>query len=154
LWTPLALAISIGWPAAVFSNDVSIQRLVVIAGAAVFAFALVTLGVSWALGVAPRTRLTVVLHVLFAGVVVSLLSPFVLTQVLAATAGQQQSATSLASSSAPEAMAPLAFMLGLPIALISGMLFSLIALVRPSLYSGGDDVLGDHIFTSNVQPFR
>ncbi|MBS0384391.1 MAG: hypothetical protein JSS00_03475, partial [Proteobacteria bacterium] len=48
LWTPIALAVAIGWPAVAFYNDASLQHLVVIAGAAVFALALITLGVSWA----------------------------------------------------------------------------------------------------------
>ena len=66
LWTPLALAAAVGWPAALFYNDLEVQKLTLVCGALVFAFALVTLGVAWALGIAPRTRRTVVIHVLIA----------------------------------------------------------------------------------------
>jgi hypothetical protein len=150
----LALAAAIGWPAALFYNDPDLQKLTCVAGALVFAFALVTLGVSWALGIAPRSRRTVVLHVLTAGLLASLAAPWALSQVLAAVAAATSTGASApASMSAWLAAEPLAIILGLPTALMSGIVFAWIALVRPRMDDGAD-VLGDHIFTRDVQPFR
>lgn len=146
IWTPVALAAAIGWPAAAFASAPLLQRLAVFAGAAVFALALLTLGASWALGRAPRTRRIVVLHVVFAGAVAALAAPFVLTLV---TGPERLQA--VADGGVSLALTPLALVLGLPIAFISGTLFAWIALSRPGSASELDDgVLGP----PDVQPFR
>ena len=148
IWTPIALALAIGWPAALLPNDVALQRLALVAGAVVFAFALLTLGASWALGRAPRTRRTVVLHVLFAGVAAALAAPFVLSELLALVAGAER--TGNFSTSMSLALTPLALVFGLPMALLSGTVFAWIALSRPR-----QERVDDRIFVADdVQPFR
>lgn len=151
LWTPIALAVAIGWPAALFYNDASLRQLVVIAGAAVFALALVTLGASWAIRRPPKTRRTVVMHVVVAGAIIALVAPFVLTQLLAAVADYSHpGAAATFSPAMAMAMLPLAIVLGLPVALISAIAFSWIALKRqapPEPHEIG-------FYHSDVQPFR
>jgi hypothetical protein len=131
IWTPVALAAAVGWPAALFLDEPSLQRLALVAGMAVFALALVTLGISWALGHAPRARRVVIVHVLLAGALIAALAPFVLTELLAAVASYEDSAA--AASFSPEmafAMAPLALIIGLPMTLISALVFAWLALKR------------------------
>ena len=148
IWTPIALALAIGWPAALLGDDAALQRLALVAGAAVFALALMTLGASWAVGRAPRTRRTVVLHVLFAGVLASLAAPFVLTELLALVAGAERAGNFSASMSM--ALTPLALVFGLPMALISGTVFAWTALSRPR-----QERVDDRIFVADdVQLFR
>jgi len=135
---------------ALFYNDADLQRVIVVVSACVFAFALVTLGVSWGLGAAPRTRRTVILHVLGAGVLASIAAPYVLTRLLGAVAGYQRAGAAIdVPVTASAAMAPLALMMGLPLALISGALFAWIALKRPR-----QDDLPDNIRSADIQPFR
>jgi hypothetical protein len=149
LWTPFALAIAIGWPAALFWDDLGPQRLAVAALFVIFALALITLGASWMLGKAPRSRRIVVLHVVVAGMLVALAAPFALTWVLAAIADHE-------GRGAPEpftlamslATSPLALMLGLPLVLVSAVLFAWLALKR----SSNQDDAEDH--RHDVQPFR
>jgi hypothetical protein len=154
IWTPVALALAIGWPAALFYNSPTLQRFTLVIGTSVFAIALVTLGASWILGRAPRTRRIVVLHVLTAGAFAAIAAPFVLTELLAAVAdyehvGAAQNFTLAMAFS----MAPLALVLGLPIALISGVLFAWTALT-PGRGPEREDLLDDGVFKRDVQPFR
>jgi hypothetical protein len=154
LWTPIALAAAIGWPAVMFYNDLGLQQLVVIAGAAVFALALVTLGASWMIRRPPKTRRTVVMHVVVAGAIASLIAPFVLTQLLAAVADYSHSGAA-ANFTLPMAVAllPLAIVLGLPVALLSAVAFTWIALKRQRPLEP-HDLLNDGMLHSDVQPFR
>jgi hypothetical protein len=150
LWTPLALAMAIGWPAALFANEPGPQRIALVAGFVVFAVALTTLGASWALGQAPRARRVVVLHVVVAGALTALVAPFALTHLLALVADyHQQGAGENFSFTMSLAMAPLALLLGLPIALISGIVFAWVALARERI--GDSDLLE---FKNDAQPFR
>jgi hypothetical protein len=155
LWTPLGLAVGVGWPALLVYNDAELQKLTLIIGAMVFAFALVTLGVGWGLGIAPRSRRTVVMHVLAAALIAAVAAPYALTELLSLIASAAKTGAPV-SLGAWLAAAPLAIMLGLPVALISGLLFAWIALARPRSDGDADDgdVLGDHIFSRDVQPFR
>lgn len=148
LWTPLSLALAIGWPAVLFYNDVALRQLALVAGAAVFALALTTLGAGWAMGQAPRARRIVVMHVVIAGAIASLAAPFVLTNLLAAVS-EYAHAGSGASLNLVTSLAilPLALVLGLPIALASGVLFAWVALSRPR---SQEQTPGDR----DVQPFR
>lgn len=151
LWTPIALAAAVGWPAALFYNDSGPQRLALIAGAIVFALALVSLGVSWASGQAPRSRRTVVLHVVLAGALVTLIAPFVLTQLLATVANSHDAASAGSFTLAMSlTMVPLALVVGLPVMLVSGIIFSWLALSR----GRRDALLNDGEFRDDVQPFR
>lgn len=153
LWTPLALALAIGWPAGLFYADAAPQRLALTAMFAVFALALVTLGASWAMGRAPRSRRIVVLHVVWAGAVVSLLAPYVLTHLLALVADYENAgAGEQFSLTMSFALTPLALVLGLPVALVSGLLFAWVALARRRGMAG--QTLGDDTFQHDVQPFR
>lgn len=151
VWTPLALALAIGWPAALFVGQTVLLRLTLAAGAVVFALALVSLGASWALGRAPRTRRVVVVHVLAAGLLITIGSPFVIAELLA-TVGDGASAARSFWFSMSVAVTPLAFLIGLPSALISGMVFVWIALARQRVRI---DTLDDGLFRPHdVQPFR
>lgn len=148
IWTPLALALAIGWPAALFYSEPNLQKLIVIAGAGVFALALVSLGVSWAMGRVPTMRRDVVSHVVTAGVIAAFVAPFVMTQLLSAVWRYEHDGAGQTFS--PEmslAMTPLAFVIGLPIALVSGMIFAGVALTKPKVV---EDTIGFH----DVQPFR
>jgi hypothetical protein len=147
LWTPIALALSIGWPLAAFYDDRTPQRLAVTALFAVFAIALVTLGASYALGRAPKTRRIVVLHVVAAGVIAALTAPFVLTLLLS-TLTEHAGATEHFSLAMSVATTPLVVMLGLPVVLISGIVFAWTALKRGAPPQREDDLRYD------VQPFR
>lgn len=149
LWTPAALALAIGWPAALFYNAPGLQRLALVAGAVVFALALVSLGASWALGRAPRTRRVVVLHVIFAGALTAIVAPFALTELLATAANyEQDGAGARFSFEMALATAPLALVLGLPIALISGIVFAWTALARHAVNDH------DFVLRDDIQPFR
>jgi hypothetical protein len=153
LWTPIALALAIGWPAALFYNDPAPLRLALVAGAAMFALALISLGASWGLGRAPRTRRIVVLHVVLAGVIVALTAPFVLIELLALVADyERQGAGDGFTFAMSLAMAPLALVIGLPVALVSGMVFAWVALKSASV--GRSALLDDGVFKDDVQPFR
>ena len=150
LWTPLALAMAIGWPAAPFSGDPGLQRLAIVAGLVVFAVALVTLGLNWVLGRAPKERRVVVMHVITAGALAAIAAPFVLTELLALVANyQHRGAGDNFSLSMALAMTPLALLLGLPISLVSGLIFAWVAFHR-----GRADDADLATFESDVQPFR
>lgn len=148
VWTPLALAAAIGWPVAALQNEGALAPYALVAGAAMFALALTTLGLFWATGRAPKTRREIVSHVVWAGAAAALIGPFVLMQVLALVADyEREGAGAGFTLGMPAAVAPLALMLALPIALISGLVFALIALA-PGEARGADDAPTD------VQPFR
>jgi hypothetical protein len=141
--------LAIGWPAGLFVNDAGLQRLALVAGAAVFAVALVSLGASWALGRAPKARRIVVLHVVIAGTLASLAAPYVLTELLAAVADYEHAGARANFSFAMSlALTPLALVLGLPIALISGVVFAWVALAPPTPPRRA------RIAREDVQPFR
>ena len=154
LWTPIALAVAIGWPAMLFYSDFGLQQLVVIGVAAVFALALVTLGASWMVRRPPKTRRTVVMHVVVAGAIASVIAPFVLTQLLAIEADYSH-AGAAANFTLPMAMAllPLAIVLGLPVALLSAVAFTWIALKRQHPVEP-HELVSDGMLRSDIQPFR
>jgi hypothetical protein len=142
IWTPLALAFAIGWPFLAFRESTGLANTMLITGAFVYAAALTTLGVAWAFGRAPRSRREVVLHVVIAGMAAALAAPYVLTRLLS-VAAEGDSAFTL-----PMALSvtPLAIVLGLPIALLSGLAFALVALERPGARGDAPRI--------EVQPFR
>jgi hypothetical protein len=146
LWTPLALALAIGWPAALFYDDRGPLRVAIAALLVIFALALVSLGASWALGRAPRTRRIVVLHVVTAGVIAAIAAPFVLTWLLGAVAGD--GATEHFSLAMSLATTPLALMLGLPVILVSAIVFAWTALKRGAVRNERDT------YRDDLQPFR
>lgn len=149
LWTPVALALSIGWPLAIFYDDLTPQRLVIAALFVVFAIALVSLGISYALGRAPKSRRIVVLHVVFAGVIAALVAPFVLTWLVSIVAGSEsQGASEHFSVAMSVATTPLVVMVGLPVVLVSGIVFAWTALKRGAPQQREQD------FRHDVQPFR
>lgn len=149
LWTPVALAFSIGWPAALFYEAAGPQRLIISALFVVFALALVSLGLSWAMGHAPKARRIVVLHVVLAGAVAALAAPIVLTWLLATVPSHETGGAgehvSLAMSAATT---PLVVMIGLPVVLVSGIVFAWIALKR------GESTDRTQDYRHQVQPFR
>lgn len=127
LWIPLALALAIGGAYALFLQDDSIARALLIAAALVYALALGALSTAWALGRAPRSHREVVLYVLGAALIVALAAPYGLSALI----GAQVKADKHAVVDLALALAPLAVLLGLPLALLSGLIFSLTALTRP-----------------------
>lgn len=143
LCTPIALAAAIGWPAAVFYYEPDMQRVTLVAGFIVFAIALVTLGASWMMGRAPRARRTVVLHVVIAGLIAALVAPFVLSQLLAL-----ENELAIARFGLAMMLWPITIVVGLPMTLISGIVFAWLALNRPRFDPEMD---GPH---RDVQPFR
>ncbi len=146
LWTPLALALAIGWPAGLFYDDLGPQRFAIVSLFVVFAVALLTLGVSWLSGRAPRSRRVVVLHVVIAGTIAALVAPFVLTWLLEAVADYENSGDhfTLAMSFA---MTPLVLLIGLPVVLVSGIVFAWVALQRKP-------PTDESSYRHDVQPFR
>jgi hypothetical protein len=149
LWTPIALALAIGWPVALFYDEVGPQRLAITALFVVFAVALVTLGASYAIGQPPKSRRIVVLHVVTAGVVAALLAPFVLTWLLGVVAEtEHQGAAAQFSLAMSFATTPLVVILGLPVVLVSGIAFAWTALKR------GVTADRDEDYRHDVQPFR
>lgn len=149
LWTPLALAVAVGWPTALFLNDPDLQSVALVLGLGVFAIALLTLGAAWALGRPPRSRRVVAMHVLAAATLAALAAPFFLPELLTLVVEPNDQATRFDIAMAL-AMAPLALVICLPIALVSGMAFAWIALTRGRIGEG--DLIDFH--TSTVQPFQ
>jgi hypothetical protein len=147
IWTPIALALAIGWPAALFYDDAGPQRLAVATLFLVFTLALASLGARWLIRQAPKSRRIVVLHVVLAGALTALMAPFVLKGLLAALAGSATEADEPLSLAL--ATTPLVVMIGLPVVLVSGIVFAWVALERPSAPTD-DDALHHH----DVQPFK
>jgi len=144
VWTPLGLATAVGWPALLLYDDPGPQRLALIAAASVFALALAALGVTWASGRPPKSRWAVVQHVMLAGVFAILTAPFLLGPLLASTGSGFE--LSLAT-------APLMLVVGLPVLLVSALLFAVIALSTKRQRKPGT-LLDDEVFRQDVQPFR
>jgi hypothetical protein len=144
----VGLALAIGWPAVLFDAEPGLQRLSLVAGAVAFAIALVSLGLSWAVGRPPRTRRTVVMHVVIAGALTALAAPYVLTQLLAAVADYEHRGSGAEFSVLMSAsLTPLALLLGLPISLVSGLVFAWVALAPPRR-------VAPQISRHDVQPFQ
>lgn len=132
LWTPIALILALGWPPLLLRNDSGLAQTALIGGALVFALAFTSMGISWIGKRAPRTRREVIVHIVGAGALVALATPFVIVSLLGAVAEAEQSSTGLRAA-APYALTPLALLLGLPIAFFFGLVFSFVALrKRPS----------------------
>jgi len=149
VWTPLALAAAIGGPAALFQNDGALAQVAPVAGAAVFALALTTMGFAWAAGRPPKSYADAVRHVTNAGLLVALAAPFVLTQLLAIVANYRvEGAGESFTLAMPISIAPLAVMLGLPLAFGAGLVFAIVALMRPAMERAED------LRPVDVQPFR
>ncbi|MGD9967778.1 MAG: hypothetical protein AB7T59_14755 [Hyphomonadaceae bacterium] len=149
LWTPIALALAIGWPAVLFWDDRAPQRVAIAALLVIFALALISLGASWMMKRPPRSRRGVVLHVVAAGIVAAIAAPFVLTWILAAVAEYEHAGAAAHFSLAMSlATTPLVLMLGLPLVLASGILFAWLALKRGTIRDDSED------YRSQVQPFR
>lgn len=137
IWTPAALAVSVLWPQPLFQDDPGLSRLILLGLVAAFALTLVAMALAWGTGRAPRTRRMVALCVVLAAATVSVAGPFIANIIIAGPGGL-----------APIAASPLATVLGLPIALASGLAFAWIALTR----SNDDDTLGDNVFVYSGDP--
>ncbi|MBY0565533.1 MAG: hypothetical protein K2P58_15295 [Hyphomonadaceae bacterium] len=133
IWTPLALAAAILWPYPLLQDDPGLGRLVLLGLVATLALTLIALAVAWALGHPPRTRRLVVLYVVVAGAAVSTVGPFAANSLVSGPGGL-----------APIAASPLAAVMGLPVALASGLLFAWLALTRRD--TADEDMLGDNVF--------
>lgn len=130
VWTPAAVALGLGWPALALRESNAMAMTALITGAIVFAASFVTMGAAWLIGRAPRTRRDVIQHFIVTGLFVALAAPFVLASLLNAVAEAEHTTTGLRAAT-PFALAPLAVLLGLPIAFFYGLAFSLVALVKP-----------------------
>lgn len=145
LWTPVALALAIGGPALALMRDQSLGQTALIFGAGVYALALLSLGVAWGVGRPPRTRGGVIGHIVVAGGLVSLAAPLVLTRLLLWVGeSRAQEGLDVAGSMM---MAPLALLLGLPFALVSGIVFAWVALAREKIAAPEEQ-------PRDFQPFR
>lgn len=131
LWTPVALALALGWPAFLLGGDAGLTPVILIVGAAAFAAGLVTLGASWIVRRPPRTRRVVLLHLVFAGAVAALAAPFVWQIVLRNVAGAGGANVIMPDETA-WALTPFAMVIGLPVALFSALVFAFIALSKPA----------------------
>lgn len=152
LWTPVSLALAIGWPVGAFYNEPALQRLALAFGGLMFALALLTLGAAYALRQAPRARRNVVQHVLFAGALTALAAPFLLTRLLAAVAdAARDGADANFAPAMAWALTPLTLGAGLLLALVSGLLFALVALRRRR--PGDDEALDDTAFSHGGSTF-
>lgn len=141
LWTPLALALAMLCPAALFYFDGEVSRIALAMGAFELGLALLTLGLSWKLTQAPRSRRIVVMHVIAAALVAAVAAPFVLGMAPAILAGRHA-----ITPAAALALMPLSLMLELPAALISSLVFAWIALAP------GRGALRD--MRHQIQPFQ
>lgn len=138
LWTPAALAAAILWPQPLIQDDPGLSRLILLGLVASLALTLVALALVWAAGRAPRTRRVVVLYVVLSAALVSLAGPFIADVIVAGPGGI-----------APIAASPLATVIGLPVALTSGLVFAWVALTRPR---DDDGALGDNVFVYRGDP--
>lgn len=152
VWTPLALALAIGGPAAAFFDEPSMRQAVLMAGAAVFAVALTTLAASWLLGRPPKARREVVSSIVTAGALASVAAPFALSELLAGAAERPEAAP--VTFAMALSLMPLALLIGLPMALVSGLIFAWTALTQAPLREGAGDLLDDVVFRHDVQPFK
>ncbi|MES1199642.1 MAG: hypothetical protein ABUS48_06655 [Pseudomonadota bacterium] len=124
IWTPIAVVLALGWPAALLQDQDGFMALALTAGATGMAASVVALGGAWLLGRPPRTRASVIRNVAWTGAVIAAAAPFVLVNVMS-------KGPSGLHASTPLAVAPLALMLGLPMSLFAGTVFALVALVKP-----------------------
>src|SRR5262245_10288547 len=82
VWTPMALALAFGWPALALMNEGGLAATLLIAGAVAFAIGLLSMGVAWMMGAAPRTRRVAILHFLGPSAVIALATPFAFRWIL------------------------------------------------------------------------
>lgn len=150
LWTPLALAAGVGWPALAIGSNPAALRLALLFGASVFATGLLALSANWAAGRPPRSRANVVAHLVWAGAAVSLLAPFFVADLFSvATQGAAHPPAKQFSLSDSLALAPLSLLLGLPGSLLSAVIFSWIAFAPPRAKAGNAIIID----RADVQPF-
>jgi hypothetical protein len=132
LWIPAALALSIGWPAALLPTSPELRQLALVGDAVVFALAMTGLWLRWMIRGAPRARRVIVRHVVVWGAIVSAAAPFVLTSGIVSVASPLPAGdVSSLSFSTIASLVPLSLLLGLPTALVSGSIFALVALTHP-----------------------
>jgi multisubunit Na+/H+ antiporter MnhG subunit len=133
LWTPVALALAVGWPALLLSSDATMARGIGVAGVLTFILGLSTLGLAWARGKPPRSHRDVLLHLVIAGALVSLTAPFAMVWLIEAAAAQRNPGAEdvRLPLSASLSMIPLTVLVGLPTAFISALIFAVVALVKP-----------------------
>lgn len=121
----MALASAVAWPAGVLVAEQSLRRISMLALGVTLVIALLSLGGSWLVGKPPRSRRNVVLHVVIAGAIVALAAPFLAASLFTTATGFSAALT----------LAPLALLLGLPMALVSGVLFAWIALTPATTHA-------------------
>ena len=130
VWTPIALAMALGWPAFLLNSEAGFAPAMLIAGAVAFAAGLVSMGVAWMIGKPPRSRRVVLLHIVLPGAIAAFAAPFVLGFVLRLVA-QAQNANAPLPDGMWWAAAPMALLVGLPTTLFSALVFSIVALSKP-----------------------
>lgn len=133
IWTPIALALAIGWPPLLLSSDPAMSRGIGVAGALAFALGLISLGAAWGTGKPPRTHRDVIVHIVVAGLAVSIAAPFVMVGLIEAAAAARNpdaEAVSLPLSAALTLL-PLTLLVGLPTAFIAAAIFAMVALRKP-----------------------
>jgi len=133
IWTPVALALALGWPVLALHDDTGWPEIVSITAALAFAIGFVSMGCAWAIGRPPRSLRDAVLHLLWPCIFAALAAPFVyrtlIVSIAIAQSGTMRAPIPLQFAAAAE---PVALLVGLPIALVSALTFCAVALVKPS----------------------
>jgi hypothetical protein len=131
IWTPVALLLALGWPLLALREEPGMAQMAAIVGALSFLAAAISIGAAWLAGRPPRLRRTIIAHLLAAGAIAAFASPFVFAALLDVLAQDEGAAGSGLPNRMAWALTPLALMLGLPIALFGGLVFSFVAFVKP-----------------------
>ncbi len=131
LWTPLALVLALGWPAAALRGNGALPYFYLVAGAAGFALAFVSLAGASIMRRPPKTRRIVITHVIAGCAAALAAAPTVYLALLRRIAALEDGAPDVGvGDGTGVALAPLALMLGLPAALFAGAVFSLVSFAK------------------------
>jgi hypothetical protein len=135
---PFGLAIAIGWPLALFLDAPQSGRLALVCAGLTMTLGLSSIWLRWLIRGAPMARRVIVRHIVVSGALVSVAAPALLGALFG---GARDLGASIA-------LAPLMLLVGLPIALVSGIAFALIALIHPRRIEEADFPRAD------PQPFQ
>ena len=133
IWTPIALALALGWPAYFVRDAPALMNTMLGAGAGALFIALGTTIVSFAFDRAPRTRRDIIVRTIWSGVAAAALTPLGYNVLVWAMRGASDPRPWI--DVAALAATPLALLIGGPIALFAGLVFSFVAFVKPERMS-------------------
>lgn len=131
LWGLVALAIGLGTPWLVLSNEGGFALLAVLTAAVGIGAAFLSLGIASAMGRPPRSRREVLLHVIWLTALAALCAPLFFQALLHAMEGVEAPMGPVGlSDGLPFALWPLALFLGLPLGLFAGLVLGFVAMTR------------------------